>query len=105
MVQHASNFCVVCGSEAHETMQCAANPYFVRYLGNSQRGGGEQHHSLSYYLSSRNHSKFSWGGNKNQYMSQGANHYLSQGAGKQYKTPSAPNRGDGQLGATPKHHE
>ncbi|XP_015162889.1 uncharacterized protein [Solanum tuberosum] len=41
IVHHVANWCEVCGSGAHETDQCEANPDSVNYVGNAQRGGEE----------------------------------------------------------------
>ncbi|KAK4731744.1 hypothetical protein R3W88_024732 [Solanum pinnatisectum] len=88
MVQHASNWFGVCGSGAHETKQCEVNSNFVNYLGNAQRGGGQQNYGNTYNPSWRNHPNFSWGGNQNQNQAQGANQYCSQGVEQQYQNPN-----------------
>ncbi|KAH0773520.1 hypothetical protein KY290_010657 [Solanum tuberosum] len=84
----AVNWCEVCGSGTHETEQCEANPDFVNYVGNAQRGGVQQNYGNTYNPSWRNHPNFSWGGNQNQNQAQGANQYHAQGAGQQYQNPN-----------------
>ncbi|XP_049406133.1 uncharacterized protein LOC125869732 [Solanum stenotomum] len=82
VVQHAANWCEVCGSGTHETEQCEANPDSVNYVGNAQRGGVQQNYGNTYNPSWKNHPNFSWGGNQNQNQAQGVNQYSSQGAGQ-----------------------
>ncbi|KAK4716340.1 hypothetical protein R3W88_014678 [Solanum pinnatisectum] len=79
---------LVCGSGTHETDQCEANPDFVNYVGNAQRGGVQQNYSNTYNPSWKNHPNLSWGRNQNQNQAQGANQYRSQGAGQQHQNPN-----------------
>ncbi|XP_015163283.1 uncharacterized protein [Solanum tuberosum] len=99
VVQQATNWYRVCGSGAHETEQCKANPDSINYVGNAQRGGGQHNYGNTYNPSLRSHLNFSWGGNQNQNQAQGTNQYRSQGAGQPYQNlnqganPSAPKGG------------
>lgn len=88
VVQQAANWCEVCSSGNHKTEQCEANPNFVNYVGNAQRGGVQQNYGNTYNPSWKNHPNFSWGGNQNQNQAQGVNQYRSQGAGQQYYNPN-----------------
>ncbi|XP_049358690.1 uncharacterized protein LOC125823346 [Solanum verrucosum] len=88
VIQQAANWCGVCGSGANETKLCEENPDSVNYLGNAQKGGGQQNYGNTYNPSWRNHPNFSWGGNQNQNQAQGANQYRSQGVGQQYQNPN-----------------
>ncbi|KAK4737889.1 hypothetical protein R3W88_001586 [Solanum pinnatisectum] len=48
IIHQAANWCEVCGSRAHKTEQCEANPNFVNYVGNAQRGGVQQNYGNTY---------------------------------------------------------
>ncbi|XP_049347870.1 uncharacterized protein LOC125812419 [Solanum verrucosum] len=98
VVQQASNWCEVCGSGTHETEQCEANPDSVNYVGNAQRGVGQQNYGNTYNPSWKNHPNFSWGGNQNQNQTQGVNQYHSQGAGQQYYNPNQSSNTSAQKG-------
>ncbi|XP_004245361.1 uncharacterized protein [Solanum lycopersicum] len=88
VVQQTVNWCGVCGSAAHETEQCEANPNSVNYVGNMQRGQSQQNYGNSYNPSWRNHSNFSWGGNQNQKHAQGATNTESKGLDNNTRTPT-----------------
>lgn len=65
VVQQTLNWCGVCGSATHETEQCEADPDYVNYVGNAQRGQNQQDYGKSYNPSWRNHPNFTWGENQN----------------------------------------
>ncbi|KAK4721362.1 hypothetical protein R3W88_011595 [Solanum pinnatisectum] len=85
IVQQAANLCEVCGSGTYETDQCEANPNFVNYMGNAQRGGVQQNYGNTYKHSWRNHPNFSWGGNQNQNQAQGLTNTVLKGLGNNTK--------------------
>jgi len=59
VVHQAASWCGICSSGAHETELCKANPDFVNYVGNAQRGGGHKNYGNTYNSSWRNHLNFS----------------------------------------------
>ncbi|KAK4724659.1 hypothetical protein R3W88_027438 [Solanum pinnatisectum] len=71
--QQPPSWCEICGDGDHSAEVCSANPDSVNFVGNGQRGGGQQNYGNSYNPSWRNHPNFSWGGNQNQ--GQGQNQY------------------------------
>nr|XP_009624320.1 uncharacterized protein LOC104115401 [Nicotiana tomentosiformis] len=61
-VQQVQIFCEVCG-EGHMSNLCPANPEFVYFMGNANRGQINQYGD-TYNPNWRNHPNFSWGGNQ-----------------------------------------
>uniref|UniRef100_M1DHF5 Uncharacterized protein n=1 Tax=Solanum tuberosum TaxID=4113 RepID=M1DHF5_SOLTU len=72
-VQQPPSWCEICGGGDHSADVCGANLDSVNFVGNAQRGRGQQNYGNSYNPSWRNHPNFSWGGNQNQ--GQGQNQY------------------------------
>ncbi|KAK4729977.1 hypothetical protein R3W88_022965 [Solanum pinnatisectum] len=76
-VQQPPSICEICEGGDHSAEVYGANPDSVNFVGNAQRGRGQQNYGNSYNLSWRNHPNFSWGGNQN--LGQGQNQYRPQG--------------------------
>ncbi|KAK4707417.1 hypothetical protein R3W88_033018 [Solanum pinnatisectum] len=83
VVQQLPTWCEIYKGGDHSAEVCGAIPNSVNFVGNAQRGGGQQNYGNSYNPSWCNHPNFSWGGNQNQ--AQGQNQYRPQGNAQGYQ--------------------
>lgn len=97
-VHKTPTWCEICGGSDHIADTCGASPDSVKFVGNEQRGGGQQNHGNTYNPSWCNHPNFSWGGNQSQV--QGQNPYRLQGNTQGYQGQmkrEQPNRQSGNM--------